>query len=168
MNRLFIAEKPSVGKAIAEALGKTKSDKGFCETKSGDIVTWCFGHLMELATPDVYLPDDVPTTSKGSKIWREQDLPIVPEKWKIIVKSDCKAQFTVIKKLAQKASVKTIVNCGDPDREGQLLVDEVLSFIGNKKPVLRYWASAVDSASVKKALSSLESMISMQVCAMLH
>ncbi len=157
MNRLFIAEKPSVGKAIAEALGKTKSDKGFCETKSGDIVTWCFGHLMELATPDVYLPDDVPTTSKGSKIWREQDLPIVPEKWKIIVKSDCKAQFTVIKKLAQKASVKTIVNCGDPDREGQLLVDEVLSFIGNKKPVLRYWASAVDSASVKKALSSLES-----------
>lgn len=123
---------------------------------------------MELATPDVYLPDDVPTTSKGSKIWREQDLPIVPEKWKIIVKSDCKAQFTVIKKLAQKASVKTIVNCGDPDREGQLLVDEVLSFIGNKKPVLRYWASAVDSASVKKALSSLESMISMQVCAMLH
>lgn len=157
MNRLFIAEKPSVGKAIAEALGKTKSDKGFCETKSGDIVTWCFGHLMELATPDVYLPDDVPTTSKGSKIWREQDLPIVPEKWKIIVKSDCKAQFTVIKKLAQKSSVKTIVNCGDPDREGQLLVDEVLSFIGNKKPVLRYWASAVDSASVKKALSSLES-----------
>ena len=157
MNRLFIAEKPSVGKAIAEALGKTKSDKGFCETKSGDIVTWCFGHLMELATPDVYLPDDVPTTSKGSKIWREQDLPIVPEKWKIIVKTDCKAQFTVIKKLAQKASVKTIVNCGDPDREGQLLVDEVLSFIGNKKPVLRYWASAVDSASVKKALSSLES-----------
>lgn len=157
MNRLFIAEKPSVGKAIAEALGKTKSDKGFCETKSGDIVTWCFGHLMELATPDVYLPDDVPTTSKGSKIWREQDLPIVPEKWKIIVKTDCKAQFTVIKKLAQKASVKTIVNCGDPDREGQLLVDEVLSFIGNKKPVLRYWASAIDSASVKKALSSLES-----------
>ena len=157
MNRLFIAEKPSVGKAIAEALGKSKSDKGYCETKSGDIVTWCFGHLMELATPDVYLPDDVPTTQNGSKVWREQDLPIVPERWKIQVKSDCKAQFNVIKKLAQKSNITTIVNCGDPDREGQLLVDEILSFIGNKKPVLRYWASAVDSASVKKALSSLES-----------
>lgn len=157
MNRLFIAEKPSVGKAIAEALGKTKSDKGFCETKSGDVVTWCFGHLMELATPDVYLPDDVPTTKSGSKVWREQDLPIVPDRWKIQVKTDCKAQFYVIKKLAQKSNITTIVNCGDPDREGQLLVDEILSFIGNKKPVLRYWASAVDSASVKKALSSLES-----------
>lgn len=157
MNRLFIAEKPSVGKAIAEALGKTKSDKGFCETKSGDVVTWCFGHLMELATPDVYLPDDVPTTKSGSKVWREQDLPIVPDRWKIQVKTDCKAQFNVIKKLAQKSNITTIVNCGDPDREGQLLVDEILSFIGNKKPVLRYWASAVDSASVKKALSSLES-----------
>lgn len=157
MNRLFIAEKPSVGKAIAEALGKTKSDKGYCETKSGDVVTWCFGHLMELATPDVYLPDDVPTTKSGSKVWREQDLPIVPDRWKIQVKSDCKSQFNVIKKLAQKSNITTIVNCGDPDREGQLLVDEILSFIGNKKPVLRYWASAVDSASVKKALSLLES-----------
>ena len=157
MNRLFIAEKPSVGKAIAEALGKTKSDKGYCETKSGDVVTWCFGHLMELATPDVYLPDDVPTTKSGSKVWREQDLPIVPDRWKIQVKADCKAQFNVIKKLALKSNITTIVNCGDPDREGQLLVDEILSFIGNKKPVLRYWASAVDSASVKKALSSLES-----------
>ena len=157
MNRLFIAEKPSVGKAIAEALGKSKSDKGYCETKSGDIVTWCFGHLMELATPDVYLPDDVPTTKNGSKVWREQDLPIVPERWKIQVKADCKAQFNVIKKLAQKSNITTIVNCGDPDREGQLLVDEILSFIGNKKPVLRYWASAVDSVSVKRALSSLES-----------
>lgn len=157
MNRLFIAEKPSVGKAIAEALGKTKSDKGYCETKSGDVVTWCFGHLMELATPDVYLPDDVPTTKSGSKVWREQDLPIVPDRWKIQVKSDCKAQFNVIKKLAQKSNITTIVNCGDPDREGQLLVDEILSFIGNKKPVLRYWASAVDSVSVKRALSSLES-----------
>lgn len=157
MNRLFIAEKPSVGKAIAEALGKTKSDKGYCETKSGDVVTWCFGHLMELATPDVYLPDDVPTTKSGSKVWREQDLPIVPDRWKIQVKTDCKAQFNVIKKLAQKSNITTIVNCGDPDREGQLLVDEILSFIGNKKPVLRYWDSAVDSASVKKALSLLES-----------
>lgn len=157
MNRLFIAEKPSVGKAIAEALGKTKSDKGYCETKSGDVVTWCFGHLMELATPDVYLPDDVPTTKSGSKVWREQDLPIVPDRWKIQVKTDCKAQFNVIKKLAQKSNITTIVNCGDPDREGQLLVDEILSFIDNKKPVLRYWASAVDSASVKKALSLLES-----------
>lgn len=157
MNRLFIAEKPSVGKAIAEALGKSKSDKGYCETKSGDIVTWCFGHLMELATPDVYLPDDVPTTKNGSKVWREQDLPIVPERWKIQVKADCKAQFNVIKKLALKSNITTIVNCGDPDREGQLLVDEILSFIGNKKPVLRYWASAVDSVSVKRALSSLES-----------
>ena len=59
MNRLFIAEKPSVAKAIASVLGIVKSDKGFVKTKSGDYVTWCFGHLMELEEPDAYLPDHI-------------------------------------------------------------------------------------------------------------
>lgn len=156
MNRLFIAEKPSVAKAIASVLGIVKSDKGFVKTKSGDYVTWCFGHLMELEEPDAYLPDHIPTSSSGKKIWRESDLPIIPTDWKLKVKSDCKAQFSTIKKLAQGKDIATIVNCGDPDREGQLLVDEVLSFFGNKKPVLRYWAAAVDDATVKKAVTNLK------------
>ncbi len=142
MKKLFIAEKPSVAKAIAGVLKISKSEKGFYETKSGDLVTWCFGHLLEQQAPDAYLPDDIPTTKSGNKIWREQDLPIFPDKWKLQVKSDCKAQFNVIKKLATSAKCDSIVNCGDPDREGQLLVDEVLGFFGNKKPVLRYWSSS--------------------------
>lgn len=156
MAKLFIAEKPSVGRAIAQALGVAKMQKTHCETKSGDCVTWCFGHLMEQAEPDAYLPDDIPKTKKGAKIWREQDLPIIPKIWKMNVKSDCKAQFSQIGKLLKSKQFDTVVNCGDPDREGQLLVDEILEHYKNKKKVLRYWSSAVDPASVKKGLQTLK------------
>ena len=85
-----------------------------------------------------------------------QDLPIFPTQWKLLPKSDkgVKAQLKVIKTLIPKA--QTIVNCGDPDREGQLLVDEILEFYGNKKPVLRFWVSAQDSASIRKGLGNLQ------------
>ena len=155
MNRLFIAEKPSVAKAIAGVLGVTKSTQSYKETKTGDVITWCFGHMFELAEPDFYLSDDVPLRKNGKdKVWRLQDLPIIPQKWEILPKKDCKAQLKVIASLLKRCD--QVVNCGDPDREGQLLVDEILEKFGNKKPVLRYWASAQDDASVKKALAALE------------
>lgn len=74
---LFIAEKPSVARAIAEQLGIVKKSDGYITCKD-NTVTWCFGHLLELAEPDEYLPDDLPV-SNGHKIWRWEDLPIVPE-----------------------------------------------------------------------------------------
>lgn len=152
--KLFIAEKPSVAKAIIAELGVKERKDGFVVTKNGDLVSWCFGHLMELAPPDKYLSDDVPKSKNGDKVWREQDLPILPQKWLNGVKSDCKKQFKLLGSLLKKCTA--VVNCGDPDREGQLLVDEVLEHYGNKKPVYRYWVSAQDSASVRKGLAHLQ------------
>lgn len=163
MKRLFIAEKPSVGKAIAGALGIKKSYGNYIECRTGDTVTWCFGHLMELEDADVYLPADIPTTKSGKKKWRQEDLPILPSTWKTCLrkkdgKTDpgVKKQYDLIKKLVKAADV--IVGAGDPDREGQLLIDEVLETcrLTKSKQVLRYWASAVDDASVRKALNNLQ------------
>ena len=114
--QLWIAEKPSVAKAICAELGIVKKGAGFNECKGGNTVTWCFGHLLEHAGPDAYTPDDVPVTKKGGKIWRMQDLPIFPSVWKLNVKPDrgVKAQLKTIKLLLGKCD--SIVNCGDPDR----------------------------------------------------
>lgn len=144
MTRLFIAEKPSLGRAIAAGLGKGKTQEGYiaCGT---DIVTWCFGHILEQAMPEEY--------DEKYKSWRISDLPIMPVAWKLHVSKAAAKQFAIIKKLVKEAD--EIVNGGDPDREGQLLVDEVLEYLGNKKPVRRILLNALDDKSVKNALSDL-------------
>lgn len=153
--RLFIAEKPSVAKAIVAELGCVTRGDGFITCKDGSVVTWCFGHLLEQAEPDAYLPDDVPRTKKGSKVWRFEDLPIYPKNWKLLPKNDkgVKKQLATIGKLLKKASL--VVHAGDPDREGQLLVDEVLEHFRYTGRVQRYWVSAQDSASIRKGLTNL-------------
>lgn len=151
--RLFIAEKPSVARAISELLGVTSKGDGFIQC-GNNTVTWCFGHMLEFASPDEYTPDDVPKTKKGKKIWRVDELPIIPGYWKLKPRADAKKQIKVIGDLLKKAS--DVVNAGDPDREGQLLVDELLEHFKNNKPVLRYWANAIDSVSVERALGSLK------------
>lgn len=153
--RLFIAEKPSVAKAIVAELGCVTRGDGFITCKDGSVVTWCFGHLLEQAEPDAYLPDDVPRTKKGSKVWRFEDLPIYPKNWKLLPKNDkgVKKQLATIGKLLKKASL--VVHAGDPDREGQLLVDEVLEHFRYTGRVQRFWFSAQDSASIRKGLTNL-------------
>ena len=119
--RLWIAEKPSVARAIANALGITSRDANCITCSNNNTVTWCFGHMLELESPDYYLSDDVPEKKNGNgKLWRMQDLPIVPAVWKHVVKKEAAAQLKMIKKLLSSAD--EVVNCGDPDREGQLLV----------------------------------------------
>ena len=154
--RLFIAEKPSVAKAIAAELGVANKTGSSIECRDGSTVTWCFGHLLEQAEPDDYLPDDVPKTKKGKKIWRMEDLPIFPTEWKTYPKSDAgiKKQLSAIGKLIKSAD--RLVNAGDPDREGQLLVDEVIEHFKSRKPVERFWVSAVDPASIRKGLQNLK------------
>ena len=94
--RLFIAEKPSAAKAIASELGITDKGDGFIVCGS-DKITWCFGHLLELEEPDAYTSDSVPVSEKtGKKLWRIDELPIVPEKWKIIPKKEAKKQLNII------------------------------------------------------------------------
>lgn len=144
--RLFIAEKPSLAAAIAGGLGKASKKEGFFEVGE-DCVTWCFGHILEQLKPDEY--------DEKYKAWNLADLPIVPSTWKLKVRNDggVKKQFKIIKELLGKAD--EIVNGGDPDREGQLLVDEVIEYVGCKKPVKRILLNALDDTSVKNAINDL-------------
>ena len=152
--RLFIAEKPSVAKVLAAELGVTSKEEGYIVCGL-DKVTWCFGHMLEQAEPDTYTPDDAPTNPKtGKKLWRIDDLPIIPGKWILNPKPDAKKQLAVIKTLLKEAS--SIVNAGDSDREGQLLVDEIVKHYKNNKPVLRFWVSAHDPLSLQRGLANLK------------
>lgn len=151
--RLFIAEKPSVAKAIASELGQTGKGDGFIEC--GDTkITWCFGHMLEQAEPDEYTPDDAPTNSNGKKMWRVDDLPIIPKTWILNPKEESKKQLKNIGKLIKGASL--VVNAGDPDREGNLLVDDVLNYFKNTKPVKRFWVNSQDSVTIKRGLAALK------------
>lgn len=144
--QLFIAEKPSVAKAIASCLPGSQSKGDGCIVVGNNTVTWCFGHLMEQVPPEAY--------NEAFKKWAWETLPIVPQQWRVEVKSDAKKQFAVIKKLLKEASV--VVNAGDGDREGEMLVREVLDDCGYKGQLKRLWLSAMDEASVKKALNDLK------------
>lgn len=154
--RLFIAEKPSVAKAIAEELGVVRRDASSITCKDDNVVTWCFGHLLEQAEPDDYLPDNIPRTKKGKKIWRIQDLPIFPSAWIVAPRDDAgvQRQLNAIGAFIKRAD--TLVNAGDPDREGQLLVDEVIEHFNARQSVERFWVSAVDPASIRKGLKALK------------
>ena len=118
--RLFIAEKPSLGRAIADVLPKPhRKGDGYIECGNGQVVTWCIGHLLEQAQPDIY-------DSRYAR-WNLNDLPIVPEKWQLQPKPSVTKQLNVIKRLLGDA--EEVIHAGDPDREGQLLVDEVLDYL---------------------------------------
>lgn len=144
VQRLFIAEKPSLARAIAEGLGGGSKQNGCIVCKS-DIVTWCFGHLLEQCDPDDYDP--------AYKHWKRETLPIVPKVWRLKPRADAAAQLGVIRNLLKDATC--VVNAGDPDREGQLLVDEVLEHFRYRGPVKRIWLNALDGGSVAAALASL-------------
>lgn len=152
--RLFIAEKPSVAKAIAAELGLVGKKDGYLECSNDNVITWCFGHMLEQAEPDFYTPDDIPRNRSGKKIWRTEDLPIIPQKWVISPKDEAKKQLNIISKLLNDAT--EVVNAGDPDREGCCLVDEVLDYYSVTLPVKRFWVSSQDSVTVKRGLSNLK------------
>lgn len=153
IDRLFVVEKPSVARAIAAELGITKKCDGYVECGKDAIVA-CFGHMLEQAEPDEYTADDIPRSQSGKKLWRAQDLPIIPTEWILRPKEDAKQQLAVIERLLIDCS--EVINAGDPDREGQLLIDEILAYYGCDKPVKRYWVSAQDSVSVQRGLANLK------------
>ena len=145
--RVFIAEKPSLANAIAEGLGGGKKTGDYI-TCGNDVVTWCFGHLFELASPDMY--------SSTLKQWSRDTLPIIPPQWKIVPRKGATKQIGVIRSLVRKGTCSLVINAGDPDREGQLLVDELLGELGYRGPVQRLWLASLDPKSVAKALSSMQ------------
>lgn len=144
--RLYIAEKPSMGREIAAVLpGPVRKGNGFIETGAGT-VTWLFGHVLRQAEPQEY--------DAKYKVWRAEDLPIIPEHWKLMVSESSAKQFAVVKQLISQAD--EIVHSGDPDREGQLLVDEVLEYVGCNKPVQRILLNALDEKSIREAIDQLK------------
>ena len=149
--KLYIAEKPSLASAIAAALPKPqKKHKGYIELANGDVVSWCIGHILEQAEPEVY--------DEKYKKWHLADLPIIPEQWQLTAKSKTRSQLTVLRKLIKSAN--TIIHAGDPDREGQLLVDEVIDFLNvskiKKQQTQRLLINDLNLAAVKKALNQLQ------------
>ena len=143
--RLYIAEKPSMGREIAKCLtGPVQQKDGYLITKDG-IVTWLFGHILRQAEPEEY--------DAKYKRWKAEDLPILPKEWKLLVAKNCEKQFAILRSLIAKAD--EIVHAGDPDREGQLLVDEVLDYLENQKPVKRILLNALDEKSIRKANENL-------------
>jgi DNA topoisomerase-3 len=149
---LYIAEKPSLGRAIADVLPKPhKKGDGYIMAANGDCVSWCIGHLLEQAEPDAY--DD------AYKSWKLEHLPIVPQTWKLVPKSKTRTQLSALRKLVKQAS--SIINAGDPDREGQLLVDEVIAYLGVKgdklNQVKRLLISDLNPQAVTRALGQLRS-----------
>jgi DNA topoisomerase-3 len=130
---------------IAKCLpGPVSRKDGYINT-GGGIVTWGYGHILRQAEPDEYDPK--------YERWRVEDLPIIPQSWKLFVADSCKKQFEIIKSLIDQAT--DIVHAGDPDREGQLLIDEVLDYVNNQKPVRRILLNALDEQSIKKAIGNL-------------
>jgi len=118
---LFIAEKPSLGLAIAEVLPKPhKKGDGYITAANGDTVSWCIGHLLEQQQPEAYDP--------AFKNWNHAHLSIIPEHWQLGVKKQTAKQLGVLRTLVKQA--EHLVHAGDPDREGQLQVDEVINFLG--------------------------------------
>lgn len=150
--KLYIAEKPSLGRAIAQALPKPhKKNQGYISAGNGDCVTWCVGHLLEQAEPHHY--------DTQYKKWALAHLPIIPKQWQLKPKSRTAAQLKVIEGLLKKAD--EIVNAGDPDREGQLLVDEVISHlktpIAKIKQAKRLLINDLNLSAVEKAIGNLQS-----------
>ncbi|KTB98768.1 MULTISPECIES: type IA DNA topoisomerase [Pseudomonas syringae group] len=143
--RVFIAEKPALGQVIAEALGTVIRKDGYFECGSNNIVTWCVGHLLELAPPEVHNPD--------YKNWVQADLPLKlrPAKYQPIART--RDQLKVVQQLIGRAS--EIVHAGDPDDEGQLLVEEVLEYFGNTAPVKRILINDMNANAARKALDGL-------------
>ncbi|SFT33579.1 DNA topoisomerase III [Halomonas saccharevitans] len=144
--RLIIAEKPSLGRAIADALPGSPRRHDGAVVVGDTTVTWCLGHLLEQAPPDAYDP--------ALKQWRLDHLPILPSRWKLMPRPKARGQLAVIRKLLKDA--REVVHAGDPDREGQLLVQEVIEHLGWKGPVSRLLVSDLNRPAVKRALGRLE------------
>ena len=145
--RLVITEKPSVAQAYAKVLGATSRQDSYLEG-GGYLVSWCVGHLVELAPPNLY-------DEKYVK-WSVADLPILPEKWQYLVSASTKRQFGVLKKLMHREDVESIVCATDAGREGELIFRLVYQQAGCKKPVSRLWLSSMEDAAIREGFARLK------------
>jgi DNA topoisomerase III len=143
---LYICEKPAQARDIARNLKATERKDGYLEG-NGYQVTWCVGHLLELAPPEYYKSDLRP--------WRIEKLPVIPDTWKMLITPRTKKQFNTIKKLLK--NTQHVVVAGDPDRAGEAIIREILDYCHYQGKIERLWLSALDDVSIQKALNTLKS-----------
>ncbi|MBQ4290146.1 MAG: topoisomerase C-terminal repeat-containing protein [Clostridia bacterium] len=189
--KLIIAEKPSLGKNIANALGARERGDGYL-SGNGYLVTWAFGHLFSLSDPEEYAsfgtrsdgqpPETVKTTKKGKPVWRMEDLPFFPHPFSFELRKDStprsggkkgnkdsssggsyasggiKKQFKTIRSLCLRDDVDCIVNAGDADREGEIIIRLILDhvFSKEKKPVLRLWLPDQTEETINEAARTMQ------------
>ena len=145
--RLVIAEKPSVAQTIAAALGVKEKKDGYIEG-GGCLISWCVGHLVQLAEAAAY--------GEQYKKWSFESLPILPEEWQYAVDPDKGKQFKTLKELMHRADVSEVVNACDAGREGELIFRFVYEAAGCKKPMRRLWISSMEDGAIKAGFASLK------------
>ena len=145
--RLVIAEKPSVAQAYAKVLGATNRNDGYLEG-NGYLVSWCVGHLVELAPPNIY-------DEKFVK-WSIADLPILPQKWQYLVSAGTKKQFSILQKLMHRPDVDSVICATDAGREGELIFRLVYQQAGCKKPFSRLWLSSMEESAIREGFAHLK------------
>ena len=145
--KLFIAEKPELGRAIASALSGTAINNQTHIQKSDNIITWAFGHILELAEPQVY--------NANYEKWNLADLPLKINEFKYVPKQSSAKQLKAICNLINQNNITEIVHCGDADDEGQILIDEILAYAKNTKPVSRLLINDNTEKGVQKALKKI-------------
>ena len=145
--QLVIAEKPSVAASIAAALGVKEKKDGYIEG-GGYLISWCVGHLVELADAAAY--------GEQYKKWSYESLPILPEEWQYTVAADKGKQFKTLKELMHRADVSEVVNACDAGREGELIFRFVYEVAGCKKPMRRLWISSMEDGAIKAGFASLK------------
>lgn len=144
--QLVLAEKPSVAQALSKVIGATNRRDGYLEG-GGYIVSWCVGHLVELAAADGY-------DSRYSH-WAREDLPILPEPWRFAVSGSTKKQFDILKSLMERPDVTELVEATDAGREGELIFRLVYHQAGCQKPFKRLWISSMEDSAIKKGFENL-------------
>lgn len=144
---LVIAEKPSVAQSYAKNLSAYKKRDGYMEGENC-LVSWCLGHLAEYARPEEY-------DERYAK-WQFDDLPIIPEKWKLQVSADKKKQFSVLKELMNREDIEYLVNGCDAGREGELIFQRVYDLSGCRKPVRRLWISSMEDEAIRNGFHEMK------------
>lgn len=144
--KLVIAEKPSVAKTIAKVIGASKHNDGYL-SGGGYAVSWCFGHLAELAQAESY--------NESYSKWKYDDLPIIPDTWQYTVSEDKRKQFEIISNLMHDKSVTEVINACDAGREGELIFRTVFNLSGCKKPMKRLWISSMEDAAIRDGFNNL-------------
>jgi DNA topoisomerase-3 len=145
--KLVISEKPSVAQSIAAVIGAKQRGNGFLEG-NGYLVSWCLGHLAELASADAY--------DKKYAKWRREDLPILPENWRFTVSGDKQKQFDILRDLMHRDGVDEIINACDAGREGELIFRTVYHMAGCSKPMKRLWISSMEDEAIRQGFTNLK------------